>query len=53
MDQNDLNAQRAEDSNIEENIREVLRAKNLAIDCDDKDLVPKVGNILQDSAELR
>jgi hypothetical protein len=52
VNQNNLDVQRSKDGNIEENVREILRAKNLAIDCDNKDFVPETRDILQNSAKL-
>src|SRR6516162_9272645 len=53
MHKNDLDVQRAQDSDVEQNVRKVFRTKNLAIDCDHENLVPETRDILKNSAKLR
>ena len=44
--------QRAQDGEIEQEVREILVADNRAIDADDKNPVPKLRNILENSPEI-
>jgi len=53
VDEDDLNAEGAEDGEVEEDIGKIGGADDFSIDGDDEDFVAEARDILEDAAEVR
>jgi hypothetical protein len=53
MHQNNPDAQRPQDRQIQQHIRKIFRGGHLAIHCNHKCALPEPGHILQDLAQIR
>ena len=53
MNQNDPNAQRAQNRDVEQNVGEILVRDDGPINADDEELFSKAGNVMEDASKVR
>ena len=52
MDEDDLDGKRAQDRDIQQDVGEIVRGDDIAVDRDHENLLPKPWDVLEDAAEI-